>query len=234
MNNILTTRRNSAMKKLFTLVICTIMLLLFASCRSNLTKGIGVENNHEYVDLGLSVKWATCNVGATRAEEYGDYFAWGETQAKSTYNWSTYKWSNDYITRSKYNTKMGYGTIDNKTQLDFSDDAARVNWGGNWRMPTDVEITELYEQCTWTEVALNGVKGYKVTSKINGKSIFLPAAGWHGGSSFEKVGFGGYYWSSSLCTFNPYFAWGISFNSYAVGRHIFECHLGQSVRAVCP
>ena len=149
------------------------MLLLFASCRSNLTKGIGVENNHEYVDLGLSVKWATCNVGATRAEEYGDYFAWGETQAKSTYNWSTYKWSNDYITRSKYNTKMGYGTIDNKTQLDFSDDAARVNWGGNWRMPTDVEITELYEQCTWTEIALNGVKGYKVTSKINGNTLLF-------------------------------------------------------------
>ena len=91
---------------------------------------------HEYVDLGLSVKWATCNVGASKPEEYGDYFAWGETQPKSNYDWNTYKWcngSND--TQTKYNTKSNYGTVDNKTTLDLSDDAACANWGGNWRMP---------------------------------------------------------------------------------------------------
>ena len=138
--------------------------------------------NHEYVDLGLSVKWATCNVGASKPEEYGDYFAWGETQPKNTYDWSTYKWCNgSYDTQTKYCTKSSYGTVDNKTQLELSDDAARANWGGSWRMPTDAEMTELREQCTWTWTTQNGVYGYKVTSKKSGytnKSIFLPAAGY--------------------------------------------------------
>ncbi|MDY4512770.1 MAG: hypothetical protein SPE10_04900, partial [Paludibacteraceae bacterium] len=114
-------------------------------------------NGHEYVDLGLSVKWATCNVGASKPEEYGNYYAWGETTTKSTYNWSTYKWCNgSKTTLTKYNTSSSYGTVDNKTVLELADDAARANWGGAWRMPTDAEWTELRENCTWTWITKNG------------------------------------------------------------------------------
>ena len=193
--------------------------------------------NHEYVDLGLSVKWATCNVGATKPEEYGDYFAWGETTTKSTYNWSTYKYCNgSYNNLTKYCTDSYYGTVDNKTQLELSDDAARANWGGSWRMPTDAEMTELREQCTWTWTTQNGVYGYKVTSKKSGytnKSIFLPAAGYRGGSSLDNAGSNGSYWSSSLRTDYPGSAWYVNFNSSNVSRDYDNRSYGFSVRPVC-
>ena len=191
--------------------------------------------NHEYVDLGLSVKWATCNVGATKPEEYGDYFAWGETQPKNTYDWSTYKWCNgSYNTLTKYNNSSSYGTVDNKTVLDLSDDAARANWGGSWRMPTKAEQDELREQCTWTWTTQNGVNGYKVTSKKNGNSIFLPAAGYRSGSSLNNAGGYGYYWSSSLYTDSPYGAYDLYFNSDSVDWSGSSRYYGQSVRPVCP
>lgn len=194
--------------------------------------------NHEYVDLGLSVKWATCNVGATKPEEYGDYFAWGETQPKSTYNWSTYKWCNGSSnTQTKYNTNSSYGTVDNKTQLELSDDAARANWGGSWRMPTDAELTELRENCTWTWTTQNGVYGYKVTSKKSGytnKSIFLPAAGYRYLGDLSDAGSYGNYWSSSLYTVNPNYASELYFSSYYVRRDSDSRFYGLSVRPVCP
>ena len=202
------------------------------------TGATGSENGYEYVDLGLSVKWATCNVGASSPEEYGDYFAWGETQPKSNYDWSTYKWCNGSDdTQTKYNTNSSYGTVDNKTTLDLSDDAARANWGGSWRMPTDAELTELREQCTWTWTTQNGVYGYKVTSKKSGytnKSIFLPAAGYRNGSSLDSAGSYGYYWSSSLGTDHPDYARYLYFLSSRVGWHNYFRGLGQSVRPVCP
>ena len=194
------------------------------------------------VDLGLSVKWATCNVGASTPEDYGDYFAWCETSTKSTYDWSTYKYCNgSYNTLTKYNNSSSYGTmVDNKTQLDLSDDAARANWGGSWRMPTDAELTELLEQCTWTWTSQNGVNGYKVTSKSNGNSIFLPAAGDRNGSSIYYLGIYGYYWSSSLFTggsqdgFGPDDAMGVIFhNGYAL-TSVIDRNCGCSVRPVCP
>ena len=195
-------------------------------------------DNHEYVDLGLSVKWATCNVGASKPEEYGDYFAWGETQPKSNYDWSTYKWCNgSYDTQTKYNTNSSYGTVDNKTTLDLGDDAARANWGGSWRMPTDAELTEMREQCTWTWTTQNGVYGYKVTSKKSGytnKSIFLPAAGYRGVSSLGSAGSGGYYWSSSLFSVSPYNAWSVVyFYSDSVYGINGTRSCGFSVRPVC-
>ena len=192
------------------------------------------HNNHEYVDLGLSVKWATCNVGANKPEGYGDYFAWGETQPKSTYNWSTYKWCRgSHDTQTKYNTNSSYGTVDNKKTLELSDDAARANWGGAWRMPTDAEFTELREQCTWTWTTQNGVNGYKVTSKSNGNSIFLPAAGYRDDSSLDDAGSYGDYWSSSLYTGSPYLAWGVYFDSSGVDRGYGSRYGGLSVRPVC-
>ena len=189
--------------------------------------------NHEYVDLGLSVKWATCNVGASKPEEYGDYFAWGETEPKSTYSWSTYKWCNgSYDTQTKYCTKSSYGTVDNKTQLELSDDAARANWGGSWRMPTKAEQDELREQCTWTWTTQNGVNGYKVTSKSNGNSIFLPAAGHRRFSSLSHAGGIGYYWSSSLDTDILYNAY-VLFCGSGVVLDYNDRFCGLSVRPVC-
>lgn len=177
--------------------------------------------HHEYVDLGLSVKWATCNVGASRPEEYGDYYAWGETSTKINYDFDTDKWiniRNGHISLIKYNTKPGYGTVDNKTTLDANDDAANVNWGDHWRMPTDAEWTELRNNCTWTWTKLNGVMGYMVTSNQPGytdKSIFLPAAG---SANDSNVGFKGRYLSSSLNLETPMCAWGVVFDANAITR----------------
>ena len=192
----------------------------------------GMEKGRAYVDLGLSVKWATCNVGAESPEEYGDYFAWGETTSKSTYNWNTYKWCNGSgTTLTKYNNSSSYGTIDNKTTLELSDDAARANWGGEWRMPTDTEVTELRKQCTWTWTTQNGVYGYKVTSKSNGNSIFLPAAGLRIDGSLYDAGSGGYYWSSTGCLSSAYC---LRFLSSDVVSDVFARYFGHSVRPVCP
>ena len=193
------------------------------------------ENGHEYVDLGLSVKWATCNVGASQPEEYGDYFAWGEVEPKEEYHWSNYKWCNGTgDTQTKYCTNSDYGTVDNKTVLESADDAAAINWGGSWRMPTDAELTELREQCTWTWATQNGVNGYKVTSNSNGKSIFLPVAGYRLGSSLYNAGSNGLSWSSSLDTDGPNSACELYFYSDNVGRGYCDRYYGLSVRPVCP
>ena len=198
------------------------------------TEPSNTENGHEYVDLGLSVKWATCNVGATKPEEYGDYFAWGETQPKSTYDWSTYKYCNgSETTLSKYNNSSSYGTVDNKTTLDLSDDAARANWGGSWRMPTRAEQDELRNNCTWTWTTQNGVNGYKVTSKSNGKSIFLPAAGDRVGSSLDAAGAYACYWSSSLNSDTPNYAYYLRFYSNIVDWRSYYRSYGRTVRPVC-
>ncbi len=141
-----------------------------------------IINGHEYVDLGLSVKWATCNVGASSPEDYGNYYAWGETTTKTEYSISTSK---------TYGKSMG--DIKGNSQYD----AARANWGGTWRLPTEAEYDELLENCPWTWTSQNGVNGYKVTSKINGKSIFLPAAGYRYRSSHRYAGEYGSYWSST-------------------------------------
>ena len=175
------------------------------------------EEVHEYVDLGLSVKWATCNVGANKPEDYGDYFAWGETKPKDSYSSSNYSYKS------------------NPTTLPMSADAARVNWGGSWRMPTVEEQVELRIQCTWVWTAQNGVMGYKVTSKKNGKSIFLPAAGYRVGSGPPGiVGDAGDYWSSSLVTNKPNKAYYLYSRSNLVFWGKSSRSWGHSVRPVCP
>ena len=196
---------------------------------------------HEYVDLGLSVKWATCNVGASKPEEYGDYFAWGETEgynsSKKSFSWSTYKWcKGSSSTLTKYCTSF-YGTVDKKTVLDKEDDAAYVNWGGSWRMPTKAEQDELRNtsNCTWTWTTMNGVNGYKVRSKKNGNSIFLPAAGNRSSGSLSyDAGSTGYYWSSSLYESSSYNACYLLFYSGRVDWNYYDRCYGRSVRAVCP
>jgi len=193
-----------------------------------------MNNGHEYVDLGLSVKWATMNIGASSPEDYGDYFAWGETTTKSTCDWSTYKWcKGSYNTMTKYCTSSDYGTVDNKTVLDLADDAANANWGGNWRMPTNAEQDELRNNCTWTWTTQNGVNGYKVTSKTNGNSLFFPAAGYWG-TSLNHAGSYGRYWSRSLSTSYSYSAWDMYFDSSGVDTSSYGRYYGRSVRPVCP
>ena len=203
---------------------------------SETTITTGTENGHVWVDLGLSVKWATMNVGASSPEDYGSYFAWGETTTKSIYEWENYKYGNGSVeTLNKYNTRYSNGTVDRKTTLDLSDDAARQNWGGAWRMPTYDELEELRTQCSWTWITQNGVNGYKVTSKTNGSSIFLPAAGGRYDDVFD-TGTDGYYWSSSLYTNDCYAAYLLKFYSYNVkwDDSNFYRQGGRSVRPVCP
>ena len=211
---------------------------IICSAKSATPSRSNIHNGHEYVDLGLSVKWATCNVGANKPEEYGDYFAWGEVKPKEVYDWTTYKWCNgSSSTLTKYNNSSSYGIIDNKTVLEAANDAAAVNWGGSWRMPTDAELTELRDNCTWIWTTQNGVNGYRVTSNKEGytdKSIFLPAAGFRVGSSLYYAGSYGYYWSSSLYTGCPYYAYELSFGSGDVSWYYNYRCCGQSVRPVCP
>ena len=173
-------------------------------------------NGHEWVDLGLSVKWATCNVGATLPSDYGDYFAWGEISTKSSYtenNSKTYKkHMGDIAGNSKY-------------------DAARANWGSTWRMPTKKEFQELKDQCIWTWTSQGGHSGYRVTSKTNGNSIFLPAAGWRSEESLNGVGSHGYYWSADPYSNTNGSSLGFD-SSYVTPRgNLYRAH-GFSVRPV--
>ena len=188
--------------------------------------------DHEYVDLGLSVKWATTNIGASKPEENGDYFAWGETEPKSNYNWSTYKWCNgSYNSLTKYNTSNSYGTVDNKTVLELGDDAARVKWGGSWRMPTKEEFDELKNQCNWVWTTQGGKNGYRITGP-SGDSIFLPAAGFLEGTSLKQSGTYGLYWSSYSGNNLPHYAYYLYFRSGYVNWDLYYRYNGRSVRPV--
>ena len=205
----------------------------------------------EYVDLGLSVKWATCNLGATKPSDYGHYYAWGETEPKTDYTWATYKWmqagQSDWKHITKYTVADGQtegiwydagGTFigDNKTTLEAADDAATRKLGSPWRMPTLVEIRELLDanNCTWTWTTQDGKNGYEVKSKTNGNSIFLPAAGYRGGSALYYAGSGGYFWSSSLDAARSYCARNLGFDSGARGWYHNPRFYGFSVRPVRP
>lgn len=151
------------------------------------------------VDLGLSVFWAKCNIGATKPEESGDYYAWGEIAKKKTCNWSTYKWcGGSHVTLTKYCYDIHYGTIDDKTTLDLDDDVAYQEKGENWRMPTVDEFNELREKCTWEWTQKGNVYGYEVTSRRTKNSIFFPAAGYYYEGGFTHNNSIGDYWSSTL------------------------------------
>ncbi|MCQ2306383.1 MAG: hypothetical protein MJ000_02315 [Bacteroidales bacterium] len=191
----------------------------------------------DFVDLGLpsGLLWATRNVGANRPEEYGNYYAWGETTTKSDYDWTTYRWCRgSYHNLTKYNTDSDYGIVDNKTVLELADDAAHVNWGGDCRMPTEEEWGELRYRCTWTRTTQGGKSGYRVTG-TNGNSIFLPAAGYRLGSSLNLAGSLGGYWSSSLLSRGPYIAICINFYLGDESVNLSGSRLlGCTVRPVCP
>lgn len=211
-----------------------------------------------YVDLGLSVKWANCNVGALSPEDYGDYFAWGETEPyyssqipiiwkegkSSGYAWTSYAfYKGSYSKISKYCTNSSAGVVDNKTILDPEDDAACANWGGKWRMPTYAEFDELRnaENCEWIWFAkdnseYNGIPGYEVRSikeGFTGNSIFLPAAGFRIDSGLDNAGNYGYYSSSSLLEHGSLNAWYMYFYSGSCYMNYCNRSYGLSVRPVC-
>ena len=231
--------------KNFTIKTLLVLLLsLLASCNmlpdEELYDGnigdevVGVIKN-EAVDLGLpsGIKWATCNVGATKPEEYGGYYAWGETEEKEDYSWETYKWCNgSYDSMTKYCTSSSSCTVDYKTVLDPEDDVAHVKWGGSWRMPTEAEQDELRNNCTWTWTTQNGVYGYKVTSKTNGNSIFFPAAGYRRGTKLNDSGSGGDYWSCSLYGGYSCYAYDMGFYSGNYVWYYGYRYYGFSVRPV--
>ena len=187
----------------------------------------GTSNGYGYVDLGLSVKWATCNVGASKPEEYGNYYAWGETSTKETYygdNCPTYGLSISQL--------QSQGYIDSEGNLTSQYDAATANWGGDWRMPTYDELNELITKCTWEWINENGVKGHSVTGP-NGNNIFLPAAGYRHGSSLDSAGGRGDYWSSSPYESNVYrSAYYLNFSSDNHDMHYFDRINGRSVRSI--
>lgn len=218
-------------------VLSAIVLLVTSSCTVK-AQHSGKENGHEYIDLGLSVKWATCNVGAASPEKYGDYYAWGETGTKPDYGPKTNKHFNGSIFDiNKYNTKKSSGTVDNKTTLEPVDDVAHVNWGGSWRMPTMDELVELLENCTWTWTVQKDVAGYLVKSKKTGyeeASIFLPAAGLKSFTDMEDQGSHGYYWSGSLYVGMMDSAWDLRFSSDSHKKSYDGRSAGRSVRPVCP
>ncbi len=179
-------------------------------------------NGHEYVDLGLpsGLLWATCNVGATRPEDYGSYFAWGETTIKDVYSNSNYTYSSKPYT------------------LPLTKDAANANWGGTWRMPTAAEFDELIASCTWTWTSnynSTGRAGYIVKSKVSGNTnfIFLPATGYRNDASLNKAGTSGLYWAASLYLDNTSCAWCLSIGSSSHNPHYNSCYLGRTVRPVC-
>lgn len=239
------------MKK-FTKVLAAIMLTLavvcaagFASYNGNRSQnGENMSNEgtkgHDYVDLGLpsGTLWATCNVGADTPEGYGDYFAWGETTPKTTYDWSTYKYANgDEKKLTKYCKKPDYGNngfTDKLTMLQVGDDAATANWGKGWRTPTEEQWDELIDNTTSTWTTQNGVEGIRFTAS-NGRTLFLPAAGIRWGSEFYFDGLDGFYWSSSpyiIYPSNPSKARSFDFISDGTCmRNDHRCD-GHSVRAV--
>jgi hypothetical protein len=194
-----------------------------------------IINGHKFVDLGLpsGLLWATCNVGAVTAADEGIYYAWGETEPKSDYDWDTYKYGTSSDNLTKYNS------TDNKATLDKEDDAAYVNWGSSCRMPTKDEFSELLDSdnCTWTWTGMtssdgSSIRGYSVTSIKNGNSIFLPALGYRYGSTTYGRGSSGNYRTSSLSASNPSYAYILDFDSSDFYRYGSYRYSGWSVRPV--
>lgn len=174
-------------------------------CNSQTVTVSGDINGYDYVDLALpsGIKWATYNIGSSKPSEYGDYFAWGNTERKCENNSDVYKWFNeDSSTYTKYTIGCESGVVvDNKTILETIDDAASIKWGSFWCTPTFNDFKELVEWCIWKKIENfnnTGVNGVVGESKINGNLIFFPATGFYGADKIVDVGISGTYWTASL------------------------------------
>lgn len=213
----------------------------FVTLAASAITGIAPESV-QMVDLGLpsGTKWASMNIGAKKAEDAGMFFAWGETVGYEsdctdghTFNWSNYKWCNGAReTQTKYCTNSNYGTVDNKVLLDLADDAAYINWGDNWRMPTVDEVNELFDNTKNEWITQDGVSGCKFTSTSTGNSIFLPSAGCRVSESHYDEGQNGYYWSASVDQPNPYSSCYLGFKSNILFPASLHRYYGMTVRPV--
>ena len=186
------------------------------------SQATGTVQGHAYVDLGLSIKWATCNVGASKPEDYGDYYAWGETETKDMYS------------KSNYTFRFATSGSFDPTTLPLSSDVSNINMGGNWRMPTKLEVDELRSECVWIWETKNNICGYTIKSKKNGNFIFIPAAGYFGGDVYGANG-GGYYWTGNPNTNDSFGAYSISFTEFSRNNRINtdNRYLGYTIRPVC-
>lgn len=234
--------------------VVALLMLSITSCGDDEENNPEVINNNrvDAVDLGLpsGTLWATCNIGASKPEEFGDYFAWGETvgfnngkkefgmidgKGNAIYRWLNISWEDKtpILTLTKYNTDGSKGAIDNIIELALEDDAAFVNWGDGWRMPSYEQFRELLNNCNVEWITFNGVNGRKITSTKNGNSIFLPAAGKREGKLHVDGGSHGYYWTRTLNDKSPSAAYDMNF-SYNNQRtpHSNLREDGQSVRPV--
>ena len=223
------------MKKFFLITLSLLFVGTVGNTKVNVTDNEPkTPDNVQAVDLGLSVKWANMNVGAMKDSGFGSYFAWGEIKPKKYYSWGTYVWSKD---DTQFILK--YSTTDRKTQLVPSDDAANANWGEDWRMPTVDEYEELIDpaNCKWDWITKDGINGYKVTSKKNGNSIFLPITGFRFYEGVQFRAIKGIYWSSTVYTGNPSKAWCLEFDfadvNVSFGNLSTNRFSGRCVRAVC-
>lgn len=215
---------------------------VYAVCHVTVGSTVPDPVIHEYVDLGLpsGTLWATCNVGANSPEEYGDYFAWGETEPKTEYSWSTYKWckgSEDTFTKYCTDSFKGYnGFKDDKTELDPEDDAATVNWGSEWQTPSKDQFAELRNKdyTTAGPKTINGVKGVMFVSNTNHNFVFFPMAGGYWDNKYAHISSEGYeigfYWTR-LCS-NSYAWLNHFYESGANGPATFKRYFGLSVRPV--
>lgn len=222
-------------------------------------QSINTIQGHEYVDLGLSVLWATCNIGSNSPEEFGGYYAWGETYTKSSYNDITYKFAGETKASDNLNTIEAESNVlydytkylgdhnklnPNDVKLDIEDDVANVQWGNPWRMPSKNEISELVDSCDWLFGEIKGVKGCWAISKVNGNKIFFPLAGYVSDYIVLDIGVSGKYWASELrkdMCFEAYQIWISYADDWANMCNKSSVFLsndgmrenGRSVRAVC-
>ena len=189
------------------------------------------------IDLGLpsGTLWAECNLGASSPEEYGNYYAWGEISPKSNYSWETYKWCNGSETSlTKYNTSSSYGYVDNLTSLVMADDAANVLLGGKWHIPSYSDFVELCntDNCSWSRTTRSGLWGYLITSRANGATLFLPAAGGYVNSNLSETNDIGYYWTSTLSSACPS-AFFLNTDSETVSPdYVIKRYIGLPIRPV--
>lgn len=198
----------------------------------------GVADGHEWVDMGTNVKWALTNIGASKPEETGDLFAWGEIQSKSEYSWGTYRFGETKNCLTKYipagKQEYGKGGItDAKMSLEKEDDTAAATWGDFWRLPTKDDVKNLLDVCDRAWTKRNGRSGFLLTSRISGEQLFLPAAGSMNGSLHEDLGSIGRYWASSVDTTDPCFAWSLLFNTDNIYSIFTPRCSGLAIRPVC-